>query len=192
MIELAEVKIYGLNELWGDEESGADALELMREVYESVLSNDSKWHFFWEGDYTVIRCDPFYTENVRQYFSSFDDFTAVQMELGYQENIWLTKKYLKAFVPIFHGLSLLAMELDNEDFLLSLERINHCYLNMVTREELKSQFRIPGEDIYANKGMAWEALAISSVAHMRMHFCGMLAGLSKQHKQENKHVKQED
>jgi len=184
MIELSELKIYGLNELWGDADSGADGLELMREVYKSVLSNDPRWHFFWEGDYTVIRCDPFYANTVDNYFSAFDDFTVIWKKDGYKENIWITKKYLEAYIPIFHGFSILALELDNEDFLLSLERINHCYLNMVTRDELKDQFRIPSEDTYANRGMCWEAIAIGHVAHMRMHFCGMLYGLPKQEKED--------
>ncbi len=185
MIDLAELKIYGLNEKWGDADSGADALELMREVYKTVLSNDHRWHFFWEGDYTVIRCDSFYANTVDNYFSTFDDFTVVWKQGGYDENIPVTKKYLEAYVPIFHGYSVLAMEMDNDDFIEILERNNHCFLNMVTREELIERYAVPGDRFETHKGMGWEAIVLSHVANLRMYTCGWLYGLFERKKRED-------
>jgi hypothetical protein len=185
LIDLAELKIYGLNEKWGDEESGADALELMREVYKTVLSNDYRWHFFWEGDYTVIRCDPFYANTVDNYFSEFKDFTVMWKEGGYEENIPITKKYIEAFIHVFHGYSILALEMDDDDFIGILERNNHCFLNMVTRDELVDRYAIPGDQFEVHKGMGWEAVVLSHVANLRMYTCGWLYGLFERKKRQD-------
>ena len=186
MRELAELRVYGLNEKWGDADSGADALEIMREVYRTVLHVDNNWHFFWEGDYTVIRCNPLLAHHVEKYFKDdFDDFTVKRTEDGYQENIPVTKKYIEAFIHVFHGYSVLAMEMDDDDFIEILERNNHCFLNMVTREGLVEKYAIPGDRFETHKGMGWEAIVLSHVANLRMYTCVWLYGLFERKKRED-------
>lgn len=177
MLKLAELKVYGLNEHWVDQKTKEDGLDLMRILYRNSLNTDPLWHFFWEGDYTVIRCSPMIASEIDETLSHYDDFTVVWAKNGYDENIKITAKYLPAFVQIFHGFSILAMEMENEDFLRVFERINHCFLNMVTREELRNMFKIHDDYDDLNKNMAWEAIAISQVAFMRMFTHGWLTGL---------------
>ncbi|MCK5291276.1 MAG: hypothetical protein KAR39_04585 [Thermoplasmata archaeon] len=173
MIQLAELRVYGLNDKWVHASTKETALELIRILHRNILYHDSRWHFFWEGKYTVIRCDPQYLPVVKQLLEANDeDFECVETVGGYQENIEMTKRYLEAFVPIFHGFSLLAVEMEDEDFMGILERINHCYLNMATRKVLVDQFRIPGDLAETHLGMGWEALAIQAVAHMRSYTAG--------------------
>lgn len=191
MIDLAELKIYGLNERWGDADSGADALELMREVYNTVLKPDPMWHFFWEGDYTVIRCTKILAGDVDEYFSAFDNFTVIWKQDGYRENIRTTKKYLEGFVSIFHGFSVIAMAMDDEDLVDILERINHCFLNMVTNDNLKEKFLIQS-NYELDGAMSWEAVVISQVALARMFTSGWLTGLSNKRKRAVKYGEQKN
>ena len=199
MSKLGEIKVYGLNERWtssGPGHQGAEdeytALELMQEIYKSILHNDSMWHFFWEGDYTVIRCQFQYLSVVKQLLEGWNKtldehskLEIVEKQLGYQENIPVTKKYIEAYVPIFHGYSVLAMEMDNEDFIEILERNNHCFLNMVTRYDLVEQYRIPGDKYDTHDGMGWEAIVLSHVANLRMYTCGWLYGLIEGKKRQD-------
>lgn len=186
MRELAEIKIFGLNEHWIAEDTKETALDLMQILYHNVLQVDNRWHFFWEGTYTVIRCNPLLVPHLKELVEANDkDLKVVIVANGYNENIETTRKYLEAFIHIFHGYSVLAMEMDSEDFVSILERINHCFLNVVTREEIVDQFRIPGDsdisEMKVHKGMGWEGLAISLVANLRMWTAGWYSGQARKY-----------
>ena len=56
-IELTQIRIEG----WSLD-VGANFEDLYK-IYEHVLQNDDWWHFFREGDYTLIRC---LNKNVKQ------------------------------------------------------------------------------------------------------------------------------
>lgn len=177
MRELAEIKVYGLNEKWVHESTKETAPELIRILHRNILYHDKRWHFFWEGKYTVIRCDPQYLPVVKQLLEANDEsFECIETIGGYQENIKTTDKYLEAFVSIFHGFSLLAVEIEDEDFIQTLERLNHCFLNMVTRPSIQKQFKIIGDSAETHLGMGWEGLAIQAVAHMRSYTAGWYNG----------------
>lgn len=186
MRELAEVKIFGLNEHWVAEDTKETALDLMQILYHNVLKVDNRWHFFWEGRYTVIRCNPLLVPHLKELIKANDkDLEVEVVDNGYNENIETTRKYLGAFIHIFHGYSVLAMEMDNEDFVSILERINHCFLNMVTREEIVDLFALPGDSdiskMKIHKGMGWEALALSLVANLRMYTAGWYSGQARKY-----------
>lgn len=170
MTQLAELKIYGLNERY--ENSLIHALGIMRNVYDKILHNDDRWHFFWEGAYTVIRCDPQYVLVVEQMLEEYEDFRCERAVLGYMENVTTTARYLDAFISIFHGFSVLAMDMDDEYFIEVFERINHCFLNVMTRDSIKKHFKIHGDVAETHCGMGWEGLAIQAIAHMRSYTAG--------------------
>ena len=171
--ELAELIVYGLNEKWTNKDTKETAFDLMRILHRNILHYDSMWHFFWEGSYTAIRCDPQYLPVVRQLIEANDkDLRCVEEKPSYQENIKITEKYLEAFLSIFHGYSLLAIEMDDEDFMQVLERNNHCFLNMISRESIIKQFTIPGDKCDTHTCMGWEAIALNGVAHMRAWTAG--------------------
>lgn len=171
LVKLYETRIHGLNDEW--EGSLINALGLMREIYNKVLSADNLWHFFWEGSYTVIRHLPGTHHAIAKVIYSHDEnLTVVFRKGGYEENVKITNKYLEAFVSIFHGYSLLAIEIEDEEFIGILERLNHCFLNMVTRPSICDQFKIVGDSAKTHCGMGWEGLAIQAVAHMRSYTAG--------------------
>lgn len=183
-VKLEETRIYGLNEKWVDTSSKEDGLGLMSILYRNIFMDDPYWHFFWEGDYTVIRHCEGRHQRIKQLVKANDPggtLTVIHKLGGYQENIKITERYLQAFIPIFHGFSVLAMEMYNEDFISVLERINHCFLNMVTRESIVDHFNpayISKDLVKMNvhKGMGWEGLAISMVANLRMWTAGWYRG----------------
>lgn len=182
-IDLEETRVYGLNERWKNPNTKEDALDLMQILYLNILIHDPYWHFFWEGHYTVIRHSPdkhYRLKELIKLNDPDDELTVVHKLSGYQENIETTKRYLGAFIPIFHGYSVLAMELDNQDFIPVLERINHCFLNMVTRDAIVEEFDIDkimhGKTINIHQGMGWEGLAISMVANIRLWTAGWYRG----------------
>lgn len=170
MIKLDETRIYGLNDKWDN--GTFDALGLMLKIYHEILNTDqyvdSMWHFFWEGSYTVIRHYPGKHQAIADLVRSIDkDLTVVSKQGGYQENIPVSLKYLRAFLSIFHGYSILAMEMEDKDFLQILERNNHCFMSMVTRKSITEQYKIPGDVYGTDEFMGWEAIALHSVAHQR-------------------------
>ena len=186
MRELAEVKIFGLNEHWVAEDTKETALDLMQILYHNVLKVDNRWHFFWEGRYTVIRCNPLLVPHLKELIKANDkDLEVEVVDNGYNENIETTRKYLGAIIHIFHRYSVLAMEMDNEDFVSILERINHCFLNMATRDEIVDLFALPGDSdiskMKIHKGMGWEAFALSQVANLRMYTAGWYSGQARKH-----------
>jgi hypothetical protein len=176
---LGETRIYGLNERW--EGTFINALGLMREIYDKVLKKDAYWHFFWEGSYTVIRHEVGYYSHIKHLVEEYTGtLDVVKVEKGYRENIKMTKKYLDAYIPIFHGYSILALEMEDEDFIEAFERNTHCFLNMATRNSIRSQFKIPGDIAETHTGMGWEAIAIHMLGHMR----GWTAGWYNRHFQQ--------
>jgi len=112
----------------------------------------------------------------------------------YEENINVTKRYLDSFLKMFNAFSTMAIQLDHDDFMDVLERINHCFLNMLSdRDEIKDNFKVHGDKSEMDRGMGWEGLAIQNVALQRLWFGGWLRGkyyghnLAKEYygKQEN-------
>ena len=74
--------------------------DLLKQLKKDVLSNDKYWHFFWEGDYTLIRCPSRRVRKVVKWLESRDIECTV--EGPYQDNIPITRKYGDEFVPMFH------------------------------------------------------------------------------------------
>lgn len=171
MVKLDETRIYGLNNEW---EGGLiDALGLMREIYDKILNADDLWHFFWESSYTVIRHRPGTHQAIAKLVYSYNEgLKVVRKDKGYEENIKITRKYLDAFLHVFHGYSVLAMEMKDKDFLEVFERLNHCFLNPVTRDSITEQFKIPGDTYGTDEHMGWEAIALFSLAHQRSWAAG--------------------
>lgn len=187
---LGETRIYGLNENWckngvehGLHDDDIDALGLMRKIYHEVLKKDAYWHFFWEGSYTTIRHEVGFYIHIKHLVEQYtDQLNVVQVARGYRENIKVTKKYLDAYIPIFHGYSILALELEDDDFLDCLERNNHCFLNMVTRFSLRDKYKVPDDKYGTTDGMGWESVALLMVAHLRSYTVGWLYGTNEERK----------
>lgn len=129
--------------------------ETLRALKKSVFAKDKYWHFFWEGDYTIVRCPSRRGPEVVRWFKNRGITCAC--EGWYIDNIAITHKYQTEFAPMFHAFSELALKIEAKDLVHVLERVNHCFLNMacaVFEEERKDN-------------LLWESKNIAEVALWR-------------------------
>jgi len=179
-IELTQIKIEG----WSLD-VGANFEDLYK-IYEHVLQNDDWWHFFREGDYTLIRC---LNKNVKQVSKLLETEhgimpSQIKVTKPWVDNIKVTKKYQEEFIYMFHAFSVLSMKLlEAEDvqspdqvmvnFIGVFDRVIHCFLNVVRSNKKIETFKpfIPIKRENHVKG-AWEAMLIIHNALMRMYTLG--------------------
>jgi len=141
------------------------------DIYNKLLKKDTKWHFFYEGDYILLRCGISYAKRVCVLLN--------KQKVKYNQKEWeepfqLTRDFQYVFGPIFHSLSVLVMEIYNRipitDELIdkSVDRIIHPYLNMAT---LLQYFK---KDSRIRKN--WEAETMARLAVFRAFNNGMYEG----------------
>lgn len=155
------------------------AFSILHQVYENVLFFDPNWHFFYEGDYSFLRCGGDFADGVRT--------ELVKQEVIFQwppkewKEPWeLTATFQDCFGPIFHNLSVLVMELfrrknlttEGDSLILnSADRIIHPFLNMATYlKYFKAGFGDKGPFV------KWEAEVMASLTVSRAHITGMIEG----------------
>lgn len=122
--------IPGLN--WHQKE----AWPLMRKLWREVLHTDPRWHFFWEGNHSLIRCSASHTKAVGKFFSD--------KKIKYlYDGLWkdpnpLVHKYQFLYEGMFHGFSELAVRMSKQnksnwhkdEFWMALDRIIHPFILM--------------------------------------------------------------
>ena len=148
--------------------------DILKTFYEDVLYKDKYWHFFWEGSYTVIRCTSTSAKAIKKTIKKLRKEKSEPLEyknIEYKENIPATIKHLEAFMSIFHGFSVIAITMAEGTIDGTLERINHCFLNMAAmtkdadamREFLKKEGSIE---------TSYETMLITKVALSRSFMDG--------------------
>jgi hypothetical protein len=156
-------------ELWCVGEDGINydeprAWEIIKEIYTEVLKDDDNWHFFYENNYSIVRCsESFYPEVIEK---------LKQLDVYYREKgEWVdeqvaTIKYQHIYKGLFHYFTLMALEeYDESDIGMIYDRVSHCFLN--------HQFYVL-EDYRKKHGRQWEANIMSSVLIDRAAYTGML------------------
>jgi len=145
-IELTQIRIEG----WSLD-VGANFEDLYK-IYEHVLQNDDWWHFFREGDYTLIRC---LNKNVKQVSKLLEIEHGImpgqiKVTKPWIDNISTTRAYQEEFTYMFHAFSVLSMKLLEEEdkqspyevatnFIGVFDRVVHCFLNSGrSHEKVKS------------------------------------------------------
>ena len=171
--KIMEFKLEGFNK------NMREAFGILNRLYRSVLIIDPNWHFFYEGDYTILRCGEEYIDAVRFQLSH----GGVSFKWAPEEWIepWeLTAEFQDCFGPIFHSLSVLIMELFERKYLAlevdplilnSADRIIHPFLNMAT---YLKYFKAGAGD--GGPFVKWEAEIMASLTVTRAHIAGMIAG----------------
>lgn len=111
-----------------------DNHKILQSLWKRHLKNrDSKWHFFWEGDYTLIRCQQTFVKRVTGYLR-FHGFKVINLE-EWVDNIEITEKYQSEFQQIFHAYSEIALKSMNSNIteIKNLfDRVIHCFINNIT------------------------------------------------------------
>ena len=201
-IELTQIKVEGWNL---NVDSNFVALY---NVYEHALKEDDWWHFFREGDYTLIRCQGSSVEMVISLLKTEHGIMPeeqIKITTPWVDNIEITKAYQEEFTYMFHAFSVLAMKsFEKEDaqspyemmsdFMHIFDRVVHCFLN-VGRSEKKVQAFKPFMPVKKDSHVAgiWESMLITHNALMRMYSLGTFTGrIEMQETVENILGKKED
>lgn len=155
--KMVSIRVFNFNE---------DQLDILKRLYKRHLIRDHKWHFFWEGSYTVIRCQNMFARKVER-FLKYHKFEA-EFEGDWVDNIPITKKYQAQFEEIFHGFSVIAMKSNDKEVDELIDRVIHCFLNNMTTVE-----RRDGDYVF------WEPMKIVQNALQRAVFIGQIIERSR-------------
>jgi hypothetical protein len=110
---------------------------MMVDIYDKILRKDPFWHFFYERAFLHIRCSDNFAGLVCDYL---DDLGAVYT----QPSIWIdgsdtVRNYQSIFTYLFHGFSVLAMEYEDNEFHVVMDRVIHCFMN---HQWYRSEFQL--------------------------------------------------
>ena len=144
---------------------------VLKDVYDKILRDDPFWHFFYEGEYSIIRCSGEFTAGV---CDLLDEFSVVYTEptVWYDSSEYV-KYYHTVFTYLFHGFSVLAMEYPNEEWFVVSDRVIHCYMNHQWYRDWAQWFRkCWGEEL-------WETMALSEHAARRTNYRGYCDGIAR-------------
>lgn len=120
-------------------------VRVLKKLYVEYLQFDPMWHFFWEGNVTYIRASKTKDITILLDILRSQKIAHEIDDADWVDNIPITAKYQEAFAHIFHGCSVMAMELSLkkwkkpaekcDDILNVLERMQHCFLNNIAHTE---------------------------------------------------------
>jgi|GEM_PF-6775512 len=111
---------------WNDLSSLAKADTIMKQLYEKVLINDPLWHFIVEGSYNVLRVSVSSKSQVEKFFKA--QKLVVRYKGAYERDGQPgTELFQKVFTYLFHGFSVLAMEMTPQQLTLVSDRVYHIF-----------------------------------------------------------------
>ena len=155
-----------------------EAFSILFEIYKNALVVDPNWHFFYEGDFTTLRCGEGFVNAV--HFQLRKNGVKFKEPKEWVEPWELTRTFQDCFGPIFHDLSVLIMELFKRKILIHgnkqllenvADRIIHPFLNMAT---YLTYFETGRGD--SGPFVKWEAEMMASLTVNRAHIAGMIMG----------------
>ncbi len=125
--KIYEVRLWGLDgESFNKDEDLA--WQVMVDIYEDVLKDDNKWHFFYENWYNIVRCSAsFYPELIKK----LDELNVYYVEHGeWVDEQPTTRKHQDIYQGLFHYFTLMSFTgYEEADIDLIYDRISHCFLN---------------------------------------------------------------
>jgi len=153
---------------------------ILKSLYDKILRRDPFWHFFYEGEFSIVRCSGELTKEVCNFLDEHD--------VVYTEpSVWVdssdtVKRFHTVFTTLFHSYSVLAMEYDDGEWFHVADRVIHCYMNHQWYRQWAQWFRkCWGEDY-------WEGMALSEHGQRRSGYQnwsrGMLEERAKAEKKE--------
>ena len=167
-------------------ESMVSAWVHIKLIYYDILMDDDMWHFFYEGAFSIIRCQKKYKKKLEKYFASNNiDF---KYEGEWTKDHRVVDKHRDCFVRMFHDFTILAITMSEGDFMEIADRITHSLFNHSTY--MNKSFRSThGEHV-------WEGIILSYIAALRSTHCGQIVEskvwLAKIKKAKEKKEKPED
>lgn len=156
------------------------AFSILHQLYKDALIADPNWHFFYEGNYTILRCGEDFIDATR-FQLSHNGVSFKWAPKEWKEPWNLTAEFQDCFGPIFHSFSVIIMELfdrknlvhGNKQLLENVaDRIIHPFLNMATY----LKYFEAGAGGGSGSFVKWEAEIMATLTIQRAHIAGMIMG----------------
>ena len=125
-MKLIELKIYGAEGIPINKDRWYE-FNLIESIYSEFLIKDKYWHFFYEDDFNLIRCQKKFVLPIEEILKSKN----IQFE---NCGVWVdtnlhVKKYQDIFLQMFHSFSMISMQDYGEDLYPLMDRVIHCFMN---------------------------------------------------------------
>ena len=155
-----------------------EAFSHIMKLYDMYLKDDVRWHFIYEGNYTLIRCSYKYVPDLVKYFTRNE--IRFRSPAWWTEGTHVTAIYKEIFTEIFHWTSVLAIEMaknKEEDFHIqqSADRIVHVFLlqalYLADINGSLDELETAGFGV-----MYWESSIMSNLAKYRTYHIGTIDG----------------
>jgi len=148
-------------------------------IYERVLHKDPQWHYFYENEYSLIRCSYKYCYEVKKCLDDFNIKYKWPIK-NWNEDMYITKHYQDLFKQMFHSYSTLLVNMyindDMDQLDMAADRATHCFFN----HALYLASMTGRLDKYKNTGigvMMWEAEKMTQLGAYRGHYVGRCDGI---------------
>jgi len=170
--EVVEFWLEGFNGDLGNADMKKAFAHIIK-IYDQILHEDPNWHYFYEANYSLIRCSLRFRKRMEKYFA--DNWIGYEYKDKWTEAMYVTKEYQEIFKQMFHTFSVLTIELykngDGNQLYLAADRVCHCFHNhafyLANAEG--------GLGKYNNIDM-WEANNMSRLAVDRSYYIGLIKG----------------
>jgi len=147
-------------------------------IYDTILCNDTQWHYFYEDSYSLIRCSYKYVYKVKKYLDD-NNIKYKWPVKNWVESTYMTMEYQDIYKEIFHNLSILIIQMfkkgDGAHLELAGDRIIHPFFNhALYLAEMDGQL-----EPYRENGLAadlWEGTKMSNLSNYRSYHIGLLEG----------------
>ena len=104
-----------------------EAWNILQEIYHSVLHQDPVWHFFYEGTFSHLRFSRCFEPEVQAILNTKNvKYDRIEV---WRDAQGPTAEYQRIFTYLFHGFSVLAMEVPYEQVHEVADRVIHCFMN---------------------------------------------------------------
>lgn len=101
------------------------------DIYDKILYKDPNWHYFYEGDHSLIRCSFKYVDLVETYLKK-NGISYVPPD-HWEEGTYTTVMYKDIYKHIFHSISVLMIQMykndDGRNLLEAGDRVIHPFFN---------------------------------------------------------------
>lgn len=150
-----------------------EAWDILQEIYHKILRQDPVWHFFYEGTFSHLRFSRCFEADVQDILNAKNiKYDRVEV---WRDMQGATADYQRIFTYLFHGFSVLAIEVPYEQLPAIFDRIIHCFLNHNWYKAWPYR-KEQGE-------LLWEGAYIANNALNRAAYQGYCRGLSKSTKE---------
>jgi len=176
--EVVEFWLDGFNgERRESEEGMKKAFAHIVRIYDKILYMDPNWHYFYEGEYSLIRCSYKFAKLVIKYFKS--NLIEFRFRSDWEESLYVTHEYREIFKQMFHTFSVLSIEMykngDDRYLMQAGDRVCHCFHNhaiyLANAVGKLNKYRRAHESI-----MKWEADQMSILTAERCYYNGRYQG----------------